>query len=302
MGRRVLPGDAPALPDRHRGRGAPAVRAAAVARGDGDRRAAARPRRTAARWAGPRSAACAAWRRAASARPAAALLAATAAWFVHAALHSDWDVPGVTVPALLFLGVLCGGVVRRSPAAGVPGAVVFVDPDRPARTGVARTAGVLVATLAACAYVASAVLPSWSDGKSSDAQRALGAPAPVGRGPADRRGGRGRRRAPGSGGGAPAARGSGGGQSARSLARGAQAAAAGRPPAARQRRGMGARWPGRRERSPTAPAPSARRCGRLQLDPQNPALLRLVQEAESALAPPGGSATASGTPLTAPSP
>ena len=232
---------------------------------------------------------------------AAALLAATGVWFAHAAVHSDWDVPGATLPALLFLGVLCGGTARRSPAAGAPGAVVFVDPERPARAGAARTAGVLVATLAACAYVASAVLPAWSDGKSSAAQERSERPRP----------------------------------SAAAL----QAAAADADVAARldpvavrpllvgatvavQRgRSLEARRlllqaVRRQPDSAEAWAALARTAGALadragaeraalralQLDPQNPALLRLAQEAETALAPPGGSATATGTPLRAPSP
>ena len=169
--------------------------------------------------------------------------------------------PGRDVPALLFLGVLCGGTAPRSPAAGAPGAVVFVDPDRPARAGVARTSGVLVATLAACAYVASAVLPAWSDGKSSDAQGRSERPRPsaaalqTAAADAD-----------------VAARLDP--VAVRPLLVGATVAvsavvslearrlllqAVRRQPTAPRH---GPRWPGRRGRSRTAPAPSARRSGR----------------------------------------
>jgi hypothetical protein len=232
---------------------------------------------------------------------AVALLAAAAVWLAHAAVHSDWDVPGVTVPALLFLGALCGGAARRAPAAGEPGAVVFVDPDRPARAGATRTAGVLVATLAACAYVASAVLPSWSDGKSSAAQERSERPRP----------------------------------SAAAL----QAAAADADVAARldpvavRPLLVGATIANQRGRSlqardlllqavrrqpdsaeawtalsltatALADGAGAERAAvrALQLDPHNPVLLHLARAAETALAPPSGSATATGTPLRAPSP
>jgi hypothetical protein len=38
---------------------------------------------------------------------AAALLGASAAWFVHGLYDWDWDIPGITLPALMFLGLLC---------------------------------------------------------------------------------------------------------------------------------------------------------------------------------------------------
>jgi hypothetical protein len=232
---------------------------------------------------------------------AAALLAAAAAWFAHAATASDWDVPGVTVPALLFLGVLAGGVARRSPVAGVPGAVVLVDPERPSRVTPGRTAVMLVATLLACAYAASAVLPSWSDGLSSSAQERSERPRPTA-------------------------------ASLQAAAADADIAASLDPVAVRpllvgatiaNQRGRSLearrllleavrRQPDSAEswaalaRTATALADRAgaeRAALRaLELDPQSPALRRLAQEAETNLAPPGGSATATGTPLTAPSP
>jgi O-antigen ligase len=91
-----------------------------------------------------------------------ALLAGVCAWLVHGLLDWDWDIPAVTIPPLLFLGVLCArpGRDRR--------AVPFRDPEREGRPGLgplAVAAGVLAL---ACATV-SAALPGVADGVASDA-------------------------------------------------------------------------------------------------------------------------------------
>ena len=44
---------------------------------------------------------------------AVALFAGAVAWTVHSFVDFDWDIPGVTVPALLFLGVLAASPGRR---------------------------------------------------------------------------------------------------------------------------------------------------------------------------------------------
>ena len=44
---------------------------------------------------------------------AVALFAGAVAWLVHGLVDFDWDIPGVTVPALLFLGVLVAIPARR---------------------------------------------------------------------------------------------------------------------------------------------------------------------------------------------
>ncbi len=44
---------------------------------------------------------------------AVALFAGAVAWVVHSFVDFDWDIPGVTIPALLFLGVLVAIPVRR---------------------------------------------------------------------------------------------------------------------------------------------------------------------------------------------
>jgi O-Antigen ligase len=48
---------------------------------------------------------------------ATGLLAASAAYAVHSLYDWDWDIPGVTLPALLFLGVLAGRAGTRPPKA-----------------------------------------------------------------------------------------------------------------------------------------------------------------------------------------
>jgi hypothetical protein len=90
---------------------------------------------------------------------AGALLAAAAAWCVHACADWDWDIPGVTVPVLLMLGVLGA----RRPAAPDPVAV-GLEEARPAR---ALALG--LAALVAAAVVVSAALPAWSQHKADAA-------------------------------------------------------------------------------------------------------------------------------------
>ena len=100
---------------------------------------------------------------------AGALLAACTAWGVHALLDWDWDIPGVTVPVLLFLGVLGA---RR--AAERPAAEVLFEEPQPVRPLALFCAGIL-----ACAYVISAVLPAWSDHQADDALAAAGDRSPA---------------------------------------------------------------------------------------------------------------------------
>ncbi|MCW3039173.1 MAG: hypothetical protein JWM31_1078, partial [Solirubrobacterales bacterium] len=104
-----------------------------------------------------------------------ALLAASVAWLAHGVYDWDWDIPGITLPPLLFLGVLAGGAVRRPVAVG-PAApvVVFLDPEREARLRPGALTGVALATIALFAYATSAVLPAWSANKADAAQAAIG--------------------------------------------------------------------------------------------------------------------------------
>lgn len=80
---------------------------------------------------------------------AAALLGASAAWFVHGFYDWDWDIPGVTLPALLFLGLLAAGRAAPRAVPAGPGAG-------------ARAAGVAACVLLLGTAAISAILPSWS--------------------------------------------------------------------------------------------------------------------------------------------
>ena len=95
---------------------------------------------------------------------AVALLAAAVAWSVHALVDRDWQIPGVTIPVLLFLGVLAA----RPPAPRPEPVVALGEPSRIGR--VLALAGV---SLLLCVAIASAVLPAWSDGLSDDALQTL---------------------------------------------------------------------------------------------------------------------------------
>lgn len=97
---------------------------------------------------------------------AVALGAGVTAWAVHGLYDWDWDIPGVTLPALLLLGVLAGRPATPAPPAGA-----FVDPEGRASSG--RTVSLVVATLALVLVAASSILPSWADGKASAAQSAV---------------------------------------------------------------------------------------------------------------------------------
>ncbi len=105
---------------------------------------------------------------------ALALLAAVAAFLVHGLYDWDWDIPGVTLPPLLFLGVLAA---TRPADRGrtVPRRIVlFTDPERDSRARTATLAGVAAVTVALFAYGVSAVLPAWSASKADSAQEAIG--------------------------------------------------------------------------------------------------------------------------------
>ena len=99
---------------------------------------------------------------------AGAMLAACAAWGVHALFDWDWDIPGVTVPMLLFLGVLGA---RRAPER--PAAEILFEEPRPARPLALFCAGLL-----AFAFLISALLPAWSDHEADDALAAASTRSP----------------------------------------------------------------------------------------------------------------------------
>lgn len=86
-----------------------------------------------------------------------ALLAAAAAWMVHGLFDWDLQIPAVTAPVLVMLGLLGG---RPATAALGPDA-------RPAPLLGARAPLVALATLVACAFAASAMLP-WLAARKAD--------------------------------------------------------------------------------------------------------------------------------------
>lgn len=92
---------------------------------------------------------------------AAALAAAAIAWLFHGLYDWDLDIPGASIPALVFLGVLAG---RARPGGGLP------------RMGTAGRAVALgLVTLAGCAVALSAILPAWADSKTKHALAAADA-------------------------------------------------------------------------------------------------------------------------------
>jgi hypothetical protein len=95
---------------------------------------------------------------------AVALLAAAAGWLVHGVVDWDWDIPAVTLPPLIFLGVLAA---RPGPRRAVE---PFADPE-PAGTGVRAVALVGIALLL-CGALASAALPAISQSRTEAAETA----------------------------------------------------------------------------------------------------------------------------------
>ena len=86
---------------------------------------------------------------------AAALLGGAVAYAVHALYDWDWNIPAVTLPALLFIGVLAGRYRGAEPA--VPG-----------RPGIGAGAPALAAVaLWLCVFAVSAALPSLAASKAN---------------------------------------------------------------------------------------------------------------------------------------
>jgi hypothetical protein len=93
----------------------------------------------------------------------AALLAGAAAYLVHSFYDWDWDIPALTIPALMFLGVVAGGGGERRIA-------------RPSLS----VRGLLLAglTLWLCVFATSSVLPSLAASKAADAVVAAAGTSP----------------------------------------------------------------------------------------------------------------------------
>jgi hypothetical protein len=99
---------------------------------------------------------------------AAALLAGGVAYAIHSLYDWDWDIPAVTLPAFLFLGVLVGA--RRRASAGTPA-------PRPSATARALALGSLALWL--CAFALSAALPGWAASRASGALVAASSASPI---------------------------------------------------------------------------------------------------------------------------
>jgi len=91
---------------------------------------------------------------------AAALVAVAATYAVHALYDWDWDIPGVTLPALLVLGVLAGSSspLARARALRLPGPAAGT-----------RTLALGGVTLALCLFALSVALPSLATSKANAA-------------------------------------------------------------------------------------------------------------------------------------
>lgn len=97
-------------------------------------------------------------------RYVAAMLCAALAWGIHMWFDWDSDIPGVTLPLLVFLGVLAA----RPP--GASGAVEAVpSPEDPRAPAGPRAAGLLAGALVLAALAASAYLPWLADDRAAEA-------------------------------------------------------------------------------------------------------------------------------------
>jgi hypothetical protein len=94
---------------------------------------------------------------------AVALFAGAVAWLVHGVVDFDWDIPGVTIPALVFMGVLVAIPARREDGS----ALATTPPDGGPVAG--RAAALVVVCLLLGLVVVSALLPSWANSKATSA-------------------------------------------------------------------------------------------------------------------------------------
>jgi hypothetical protein len=95
---------------------------------------------------------------------AVALLAAAAGWLVHGVVDWDWDIPAVTLPPLIFLGVLAARPHARR--RDEP----FADPEE--RGIGARAFGLAAVALLLSGALASAALPALSQSRTEAAETA----------------------------------------------------------------------------------------------------------------------------------
>lgn len=96
---------------------------------------------------------------------AVALFAGAVAWLVHGFIDFDWDIPGVTIPALAFLGVLVA-IPRHD---GSKGAVPPAPTPTAGRSVAPRAAALGVACVVLGLVIVSSILPAWANSKATAA-------------------------------------------------------------------------------------------------------------------------------------
>jgi O-Antigen ligase len=102
---------------------------------------------------------------------AGACLAAAIAWLVHGVFDWDWDIPGVTLPALVLLAVAAAAAKPLRPPPARPPAHRTLTAGRVALAGL---------TLGLAAISASAILPALSQSKADESlQQAADASTPA---------------------------------------------------------------------------------------------------------------------------
>jgi hypothetical protein len=99
---------------------------------------------------------------------AAALIAGGVAYAAHALYDWDWDIPGVTLPAIVFLGVVAGarGYSTPRPRMRSPGFGL-------------RSIAIAVLTFSLCTFALSALLPELAGSKASSALVAASSSSPA---------------------------------------------------------------------------------------------------------------------------
>jgi O-Antigen ligase len=93
---------------------------------------------------------------------AVALFAGAVAYLVHTVVDFDWDIPGVTIPALLFLGVLVAVPVRREERPALP----VVTPDGSLAP---RAVALVVVCVVLGLVMVSSLLPALANSKATSA-------------------------------------------------------------------------------------------------------------------------------------
>jgi multisubunit Na+/H+ antiporter MnhC subunit len=101
--------------------------------------------------------------------PAAALLAGAVVYSVHSLYDWDWDIPGVTLPALLFLGALGGSLGRTAARTRRPPAARAADRPEPQVGPLARALALAAIVAGLASFAASVVLPRLAAAKASQA-------------------------------------------------------------------------------------------------------------------------------------